>query len=83
VREWWRGKGIALNRHFTGTPTLPLKYSSISAAFSRFVAFFIASARSSPGGILRALSRASAAQMFSLQANDDWTRLTGQNERLA
>ena len=81
--RWSGGKKLALNRHFAGTPTLPLKCSSISAAFSRIVAFFIASARSSPGGILRAPSRASAARMFSLQANDDWTRLTGRNERLA
>ena len=75
-----RGKNIALNRHFAGTPTLAAKCSSISAAFSRIVAIFIASARSSPGGILWALSRASAARMFSLQAIDDWTRLAGSNE---
>jgi hypothetical protein len=74
---------MALNRHFAGTPTLPLKCSSISAAFSRIAAFCIASARSSPSGILRALSRASAAQMFSLQANDDWARFIGRNKPLA
>jgi hypothetical protein len=71
---------IALNRHFAGTPTLPLKYLSNSAPFSGIGAFFIASARSSPDGILRVLSRASAALMFSSEANDDWTRLTGLNE---
>jgi len=77
------GEEMARDRHFAGTPILPLKFSSISAAFSRITAFFIASTRSSPGGILQALSTAYAARMFSLQANDDWTRLTGRNEPLA
>jgi hypothetical protein len=55
-----------------GARQLPLlsKCLSISAAFPRIIASCIAPARSAPGGMLRALSRAAVALTFSLQVSD-------------
>jgi hypothetical protein len=70
-------EGIDSRPSFCRQADLTPRCSSISAAFSRIVAFCIASARSSPGGILRASSRASAALMFSSPANVDWVLFLG------